>query len=194
MCAQQWDLNTGEHVRKFFSHKAQVVAVAVRPLGPILTPPALGMELSFSSAVRSGANTRAVQDENDDAKSDASFDPLFDDASDNDGEADGDGQLRPTTTPTNRAGPGTEAGTHAMSTSTATKSSFVSHQRGLPVLDPASYGAFSPDILMTASVDGSIVLWDIRVNTPGKGVGRLEMSNKTPPWCVSVRTLYHVQN
>jgi transcriptional activator SPT8 len=39
---------------------------------------------------------------------------------------------------------------------------------------------------MTAAIDGQIILWDKRVNTVGKGVGRLWMSEKTPPWCLSV--------
>jgi transcriptional activator SPT8 len=38
---------------------------------------------------------------------------------------------------------------------------------------------------MIAAIDGQIMLWDKRVNTPGTGVGRLWMSEKTPPWCVS---------
>ena len=60
--------------------------------------------------------------------------------------------------------------------------------RGPPLLDQSTYASYSPDVLMTASVDGQVVLWDIRVPSasPGKGVGRLEMSEKTPPWCVSV--------
>lgn len=145
------------------------------------------------------SKVHAGQDD-DDARSDDSFDPLFD-ADDNDGEADGDNRhgggggpstststtTATTSAPMNRAGTGAEAGTHVVgSTSTGARNSLTALQRGPPVLDSTAYGAFSPDVLMTASVDGSIVLWDTRVNTPGKGVGRLEMSNKTPPWCVSV--------
>ena len=40
-------------------------------------------------------------------------------------------------------------------------------------------------VLMTASIDGQVILWDTRVNAPGYGVGRLWMSERTPPWCVS---------
>ena len=146
------------------------------------------------------SKVHAGQDD-DDARSDDSFDPLFD-ADDNDGEADGDNRhgggggpstststttTATTSAPMNRAGTGAEAGTHVVgSTSTGARNSLTALQRGPPVLDSTAYGAFSPDVLMTASVDGSIVLWDTRVNTPGKGLGRLEMSNKTPPWCVSV--------
>ncbi len=55
-----------------------------------------------------------------------------------------------------------------------------------PLLTPDYYSIFSPDTLMTAAIDGQIVLWDKRVNTPGAGVGRLWMNEKTPPWCLSV--------
>lgn len=55
-----------------------------------------------------------------------------------------------------------------------------------PVLDPVSYAGFSPDILMTASIDGQVILWDRRVHSQGVGIGRLPMSEKTRPWCVSV--------
>jgi len=48
-----------------------------------------------------------------------------------------------------------------------------------PILDAASYAAFSPDIIMTAAMDGQVVLWDCRVASgAGYGVGRLWMSEK----------------
>jgi transcriptional activator SPT8 len=53
-----------------------------------------------------------------------------------------------------------------------------------PVLDPASYTEFSPDIFMTAGIDGQITLWDRRASS--RGVGRLELPEKIPPWCMSV--------
>lgn len=57
-----------------------------------------------------------------------------------------------------------------------------------PILDAASYAAFSHDIIMTAAMDGQVVLWDCRAPpSSGYGVGRLWMSEKTPPWCLSVR-------
>jgi transcriptional activator SPT8 len=55
-----------------------------------------------------------------------------------------------------------------------------------PLLDRIGYSSFSSDLLMTAYVDGQVILWDRRVSSPGKGVGRLWMSEKTPPWCLSV--------
>lgn len=105
----------------------------------------------------------------DDTKSDASYDPLFDEPEEED----------------HAALPPAKPNVQATSTAPLARPA-ATYPRGPPVLDSVSYGTFSPDVLMTASIDGSIVLWDQRVNTPGKGVGRLEMSNKTPPWCVSV--------
>lgn len=108
------------------------------------------------------------REDRDDAKSEASYDPLFDEPD----EQDADGEApKPLTA----------------QKSLATGSKILSNPRGPPTLDSNAYSMFSQDVLMTASVDGAVVLWDRRVNTPGKGVGRLEMSNKTPPWCVSVR-------
>lgn len=132
------------------------------------------------------------QDDQEDGKSDASYDPLFDDEPDADGEADNDNTQssnfsQMTTQPASL--PGMAGSSSFMpSAKTADSKSSISHSRGPPTLDSAAYAEYSADVLMTASIDGQVVLWDRRVNTPGKGVGRLEMSDKTPPWCVSVRT------
>ncbi|EJD02340.1 WD40 repeat-like protein [Fomitiporia mediterranea MF3/22] len=170
----QWDLNTGHQVRKFTSTGAQVAVVAVRPLGPTLPPP------TSTSAGGSNNNNARQQQDDDDAKSDGSYDPLFDEPD----EDEKDAAVGMTQAKT--------SGNEQQATSSTTPQAKTpaaaggaTYPRGPPVLDSASYGAFSPDVLLTASVDGSIVLWDRRVNTPGKGVGRLEMSSKTPPWCVS---------
>ncbi|KAI9509637.1 WD40 repeat-like protein [Russula earlei] len=54
------------------------------------------------------------------------------------------------------------------------------------ILDASSYATFSQDIIMTAAIDGQVVLWDCRApSSTGYGVGRLWMSEKTPPWCLS---------
>lgn len=53
-----------------------------------------------------------------------------------------------------------------------------------PVMDPVTYRDLSPDIFMTAGIDGQITIWDRRATTGG--VGRLELPEKTPPWCQSV--------
>jgi transcriptional activator SPT8 len=57
-----------------------------------------------------------------------------------------------------------------------------------PILDAPSFAKFSRDIIMTAAMDGQVVLWDCRAPSgTSYGVGRLWMGEKTPPWCLSVR-------
>lgn len=125
-----------------------------------------------------------------DAKSDASFDPLFD-------EDDSGNQSTPApntshTTPSlapypsmplpNGALPGPSYPPQRPSISS------VAPPKNAPsLLDSSTYATFSPDILMTAAIDGQVMLWDKRTHTSGRGVGRLWMSDKTPPWCLSVR-------
>jgi transcriptional activator SPT8 len=139
-----------------------------------------------------------------DAKSDASFDPLFDGEPDADGEFDNEnpasdefGALRSQALPrdgsiagnnSNLAVP--EVASHPgqqQVVSRSPQSSVAPPKNAPPLLNASNSAAFSPDILMIAAIDGQIMLWDKRVNTPGTGVGRLWMSEKTPPWCVSVR-------
>lgn len=103
-----------------------------------------------------------------DAKSDASFDPLFDDVPDE------DTLQKATPMPSRAAQPGRAP------------------KNAPPLLDAATYASFSADILMTAAIDGQVVLWDKRSYSPGRGVGRLWMSERTPPWCLSVTNLYPV--
>lgn len=63
-----------------------------------------------------------------------------------------------------------------------------------PILDAPSYAKFSHDIIMTAAMDGQVVLWDCRAASgAGYGVGRLWMGEKTPPWCLSVRHRFPCQ-
>ncbi|KAI5123327.1 hypothetical protein M0805_001752 [Coniferiporia weirii] len=161
----QWDLNTGHQVRKFTSTGAQVAVVAVRPVGPILPPPTESSMSIGAGQPLSGTNTR-----DDEVKSEASYDPLFDDEPEED---------------ENTALPPAKTSAQPTSAAATAGSSTINYSRGPSTLDSTSYGSFSPDVLMTASIDGSIVLWDQRVNTQGKGVGRLETNSKTPPWCVS---------
>lgn len=61
----------------------------------------------------------------------------------------------------------------------------LSKKAVIPLLDPVTYSEYSTDILLAASVDGQVVLWDRRARSH-RGVGRLEMSEKCPPWCLSV--------
>lgn len=129
-----------------------------------------------------------------DTKSEMSYDPLFDDELDADGELDGENnvqwqQTRGLNAQPSLNGPPTLAMPSEPISQPSVRTSISSvavPKNAPPLLDSASYATFSSDILMTASIDGQIILWDKRVNTPRKGVGRLEMSEKTPPWCVSV--------
>lgn len=122
--------------------------------------------------------------QDDDEKSD--FDPLFDDP-----DADGDSIMQTSTQP-----PAQPNGLVNPSAAPANVQPQPQQPRqpvvwgnapnAPPVLDPVTYSCFSPDVLMTAAIDGQVMLWDKRVNSPGYGVGRLPMGEKTRPWCVSV--------
>ncbi|RPD66163.1 WD40 repeat-like protein [Lentinus tigrinus ALCF2SS1-7] len=178
--AIHWDLNTGSIARKFSAHGAQLAAIAVRPLAsnfihnPWNTVTA-GSE--FTVPMRppppNASNGGQAFKQEDDARSDTSYDPLFDEP---DAGADGDGSGAPASFAPfgNAMQPNGQLGRGA-----------IAPKGAPPILDPATYATFSPDLLMTAHIDGQVILWDRRVNTPGKGVGRMWMSEKTPPWCMS---------
>jgi len=151
-----------------------------------------------ASASQNGISNTSTQDS--DAKSDTSFDPLFDDEPDPDGEGN------------NPPAPDSSAGriksSHKESASSSGHASLAVPETGSsdsqaqqaaqswpssvappknapPLLSAENSCTFSPDILMISAIDGQIMLWDKRVDSPGKGVGRLWLSEKTPPWCVS---------
>ncbi|TFK76386.1 WD40 repeat-like protein [Pluteus cervinus] len=216
--AIQWDLNTGQNVRNFTAHGAQMTALAVRPLssgfaevGPSIgtrsggdegTSPTLTQGSMMDTTLSSGhgRSTRAQTSGNtreappltandSDTKSDASFDPLFDDEDpeDDTGHPLGQdmklnegaglaipGMQPPPPPPPQPAQPRITLGT-----------GIAPPKNAPPLLDPIGYPTYSRDLLMTASIDGQVILWDRRVHSPGKGVGRLWMSEKTPPWCLS---------
>lgn len=67
----------------------------------------------------------------------------------------------------------------------------IQAKQGLPTLTPAMYRQFSDDVMLVSAIDGEVALHDRRVagNTL---VGRLESSERTPPWCMSVRELASV--
>ncbi|KAK7061505.1 MT-A70-domain-containing protein [Favolaschia claudopus] len=175
--AIQWDLNTGQNVRIFTAHGAQLACVAVRPLGfnfAELPKPDLSQLSSSATLIGSNSNTMSgsqtqSQPVDSDAKSDASFDPLFDDEPEPDPNSAKASQFtsdfgKPVALPPRAIAPPKNAP---------------------PLLDTATSSGLSPDILMTASIDGQVILWDKRTSMPGTGVGRLWMSEKTPPWCLS---------
>ena len=60
----------------------------------------------------------------------------------------------------------------------------------IPLLSPATYKAFSDDVLLASSMDGQVSLIDRRVQGDGL-VGRLQPGDKAPPWCMSV-SLHHL--
>ncbi|KAI0748149.1 WD40 repeat-like protein [Daedaleopsis nitida] len=202
--AIHWDLNTGVIARKFSAHGAQLAAMGVRPLtknfihNPWSTVTA-GSEFTVSmrgsrddqhssyegtmpppppphaNGPYSGHPPNHVSKQEDDARSDTSYDPLFDEP-DADGEAHGSGM------PTLHVPFGQG---HVQPNSQHLGRGAIAPKGAPPVLNPETYATFSSDLLMTAHVDGQVILWDRRVNSPGQGVGRLWLSEKTPPWCMS---------
>lgn len=110
-----------------------------------------------------------------DARSDASFDPLFDDVPEEPIKQETNNDFK-SPIPSSNSQP---LGRPPMSTKPPPKGA-------PPLLAPTDYSTYSPELLMTAFIDGQVILWDRRVSTSGKGVGRLWMSEKTPPWCLSV--------
>ncbi|KAF8844476.1 WD40 repeat-like protein [Paxillus ammoniavirescens] len=238
--AIQWDLNTGQAVRKFTAHGAQLVGVAVRPHdpppyplhptssaraggeseayphSPAITPykkqgdasvsasvetfptavgKAHGQQKTSSASESQNANSNIPTQESD-AKSDTSFDPLFDDEPDADGEAadnsapdSGAGQVtvshKENVAPVGLAVPNAASSDSIPQAVRSSQSSVAPPKNAPPLLSAENSATFSPDVLMISAIDGQIMLWDKRVNTPGKGVGRLWLSEKTPPWCVS---------
>ncbi|KAF8964058.1 WD40-repeat-containing domain protein [Flammula alnicola] len=171
--ALQWDLNTGQNVRNFTAHNAQLTSVAVRPMssyyvqtvhrysggrnqsgsdGMDIDPVTESKEPTDAPNMLFGDQTEDMSQPmpaDSDARSDASFDPLFDDL--------------PST------------------------STIILPRNGRfhdpppkgapPLIDPTGYQTYSPEILMTAFIDGH--------TKQRTGVGRLWMNEKTPPWCLS---------
>jgi hypothetical protein len=117
------------------------------------------------------------------------YDPLFDDA---EGTGDsGPSSGAPTANATQPEAPlqglslpGQSASLDGLRTAFAPPPPVVNPRKhGALLLDAAKYANFSKDVLMTATFDGSILLWDRR--EAGK-VGRLE-NDRAPPWCLAVR-------
>ncbi|KAH9043126.1 WD40 repeat-like protein [Lactarius pseudohatsudake] len=209
--ALQWDLDTGQIVRRFVAHGAQLAALAVRPLSsdypnvPLqfsqiknTTTSAdhgqLGRSSRSATVDDASSNPNAPGEARSqlvvDADAHSEADSLFGDEPDAEGEPDntspeGASSAPPLSVPS--AGP-----PHPLSAPLAVQSPkpppipAPAPKNAPPILDAASFGAFSPDIIMTAAMDGQVVLWDCRVPSgAGYGVGRLWMSEKTPPWCLS---------
>ncbi|KAF8350650.1 WD40 repeat-like protein [Amanita rubescens] len=196
----QWDLNTGQTVRHFTAHGSQLTAVSLRPSGWFGVAPSSYADgdtemqidpgpsesmgktngISPPSQTQNQPEGKEQPSQDSDAKSDISFDPLFDD--DPDGAGDGGDEKPPVTTESTQ---GASNIVQTLEPPLSTVSSIPPPKNAPPLLDPATYATYSPNVLMTAYIDGQVVLWDRRAQTPGKGVGRLWMSEKTPPWCLS---------
>lgn len=148
-----------------------------------------------------GVNSSEASDDADaDADTDNDYDPLFDD----EGDADPPQSAGPAPSATSMLGfqpngppvisPAVPHMPLQMPGSTIQSSSSApgnQNQNRTPLLDPVSYTNFSPDIFMTAGIDGQITLWDRRASSSGpnatSGVGRIDppAPEKTPPWCIS---------
>jgi transcriptional activator SPT8 len=123
-----------------------------------------------------------------DNKSDTSFDPLFDD--EQDAEPDENGTALPNSHPETMFDVPNSSLAMPVSHLTTTPtikpiSVFCSTQKRSISARWAAYSMFSSDILMTASIDGQVILWDKRARSSGDsarngggGVGRLWMSEK----------------
>jgi transcriptional activator SPT8 len=190
-------------VRNFAAHGAQLSGVAVRPIAPPSTA-------ANKNSTKTSESTQAAQPMqidtphapesatmDVDAKSDTSYDPLFDDDPDSTAAADGNDKKGSTTDlqlPSSDSKPALVSlampGQGQQQPQTG-RAAAIPPKNAPPLLDHNTYSTFSSDILMTSAIDGQVILWDRRVNTPGKGVGRLWMSDKTPPWCLSVCLSFH---
>ena len=134
-----------------------------------------------------------------DVRSDASFDPLFDDVPEETPQSQSTiptesklampGGAQPQTPLPQTPLPQTPLPQTPLPQPRPTATFIPPPKNAPPLLDFDSYSTYSPELLLTASIDGQVILWDRRVQTSGTGVGRLWMSEKTPPWCLSVQFL-----
>lgn len=150
---------------------------------------------SSSTAIASQSQPMAVDSSLDqtDAKSDASFDPLFDDDPLFNEDAV-DRAPRAQDAPSRGQQPNAAANADTAQAKPQPPRAAAAPRNAPPLLEQTSYTSYSPDMLMTVYIDGQIVLWDKRVHSPGTGVGRLWMSERTPPWCLSVIIPLHAES
>ncbi|KAK4687934.1 transcriptional activator SPT8, partial [Tremellales sp. Uapishka_1] len=199
---QEWDLNTGQVVRNYPTHGAQLSSVELQPLTLPPTPPPSppsetldgeNISVSMGPTFFEPRSTPTLVDippaevEMAEEKSQDSYDPLFDD--------DAEGEDVPATipaTPTqpfNLALPKPKATINPNATNAVAPQSATSTGRQaaatIPILSETSFQTFSDNILLTSSMDGQVVLIDRRVPMyDGGGVGRLLPSKSAPPWCM----------
>ncbi|KAF9053769.1 WD40 repeat-like protein [Hymenopellis radicata] len=186
--AIHWDLNTGQRTRTFTAHGAQLTAIAVRPMN-VVHPTTSSSNLVKSDPLQSsvGVNENPATDkappqssapDGEGGSDDGSFDDLFD-------EPEGPPSNTAKASSSFVTGPPVATAPQIQQQQRPNIGGIAPPKNAPPVLTSDYYSIFSPDTLMTAAIDGQIVLWDKRVNTPGAGVGRLWMNEKTPPWCLS---------
>ncbi|KAI0006137.1 WD40-repeat-containing domain protein [Russula compacta] len=187
--ALQWDLDTGQITRRFVAHSAQLAALAVRPLSSdypnippqfsqIKTTPNLSASVDHGRLSRPSHSATGDDPSNQtsaptavDPDTHSEADSLFGDEPDAEGEPDDSTDAASSAPPLLPKPPLIPA---------------PAPKNAPPILDASSYATFSQDIIMTAAMDGQVVLWDCRAPSgSGYGVGRLWMSEKTPPWCLS---------
>ncbi|GJJ12113.1 hypothetical protein Clacol_006354 [Clathrus columnatus] len=149
--------------------------------------------------VDKNVTTTKIPETETETKSEASYDPLFDEPEPENGQQRDQGSQRPvesqqyqhhlSTKEENDSVlslPRPNSEVPAVPKLPAVQAGLVplSKKAAIPPLDPATYSKYSTDILLVASIDGQVVLWDRRAH-PTRGVGRLEMSERCPPWCLS---------
>jgi len=210
--ALQWDLDTGQIARRFIAHGAQLAALAVRPLNSDY--PNVPLQYSQVKSVpnvsvsndqgRPGRPSHSVGGEDHsshsgvpteprqlaDADTHSEADSLFGDEPDAEGEPDDSPEAPPAPSllsiPSAGLAPASLPASLVVPGSKPAPVPAPAPKNAPPILDASSYATFSQDIIMTAAMDGQVVLWDCRAPSgPGYGVGRLWMSEKTPPWCLS---------
>lgn len=157
--------------------------------GPMDTDPAPFHQTNGKVNTNGAPPSEASEDASGDT--DDGYDPLFDDEppttslNGTGGPNDLTNQLAATTRPNGVQFP--QSNTNSLSLPVNGRVP-PSTQRENTFIDPVSYADFSDDILMTASFDGQVTLWDRRASSSSgkRGVGTLEGSEKAPPWCISV--------
>ncbi|KAJ9094013.1 hypothetical protein QFC20_006993 [Naganishia adeliensis] len=212
---KQWDLNTGQVIRTFTKHRGQISSMQLRPenvgagMGNSLAPSLMvGTESEEKSAspikeasaqedTTQGQDTGDVEmddGQKDEAEENGGGSDLGSLFGDEDGEKDedADGENTKPAVQANDAdfpfgGPPSAKNTKpplGKPTNPFTAKPNIQAKQGLPTLTPTMYRQFSDDVMLVSAIDGEVALHDRRVagNTL---VGRLESSEKTPPWCMS---------
>jgi transcriptional activator SPT8 len=118
----------------------------------------------------------------DDAKSDTSYDPLFD--AEPDAELDNQMTGADSRSIQPKADPNSRVNSQSDLSGSGGKLEGVPFAQGTRAFDQTLASSFSYDIVLTAAIDGQLLLWDRR--SAYKHVGRLPLLDKCPPWCVSV--------